>query len=189
MKFVIHALLTTLIFASSSDVLAVAAKPVTRSEFAIEIPPSEADWRYFQQMLPKSRAQLWQSATKRGKELKDWAWGWRLGWVQVCIDDPAAYCRRVVSDAMNDKALVVRAEAAKQIGRKYEGTGDSKMLEILTAAYENSRNLRRGKPMYIQQRILYAIKQIGGNQAIATGKRLAQKTPATDTYWNKLNQM
>lgn len=174
---------------SGFSALAVTPKAIIADKFAIEKAPSDVDWRYFRQMLPASRAKLWQDSHKRGKALKDWAWGWRLGWVQVCIDDPAAYCRQIIKDALTDKALVVRAEAATQIGRKYEGSGDSNMLAALTAAYADTRNLRRGKPMYVQKRILYAIKQIGGKSALNTGKRLAQGNAQTDNYWTKLNHL
>lgn len=182
-------LLAVGLLANSYLALGVTAKPAKVPVFSIEISPSGEDWRYFHQMLPASRAELWQDHKNNKKTLKDWSWGWRLGWVQSCIKDKAPYCNAIIRDALKDKALVVRAEAATQIGRAYEGTGNPAMIRALTDAYNNTRNLRRGKPMYVQRRILYAIKQIGGGQASATGLRLASENAATNDYWKKLNRL
>ena len=88
--------------------------------------------------------------------------------------------------ALSDKALVVRAEAATRIGRRYDGSGDAKIVELLTGAYKHHGNSRNGKPLFVQNRILYALHQVGGKDALAEGKSLAGLHPETKSYWTRL---
>jgi hypothetical protein len=88
--------------------------------------------------------------------------------------------------ALHDQALVVRAEAATRIGRKFEATQNRAVIDLLAGSYRQPRNTRHGKPLFIQQRILFAIHRIGGSEAEKMGLRLAESHPVSLAYWNKL---
>jgi len=155
-------------------------------QFDIALEPSPADWRFFLKSPEGARAQLWQYHQKRGKGLGHWAWGWRLGWVRVCGTSTAAYCGAVLRDALFDKALVVRAEAATRVGRRFAGKADAGAVKLLAEAYKNPKNLRGGRPLFVQNRILFALKQIGGAAALAEGEALSGQHAAMKTYWAAL---
>jgi len=157
--------------------------------FAAEEAPDEADWRYFHLLPESERRRLWTLQSKAGKQLKDWSWGWRLGWIRSCANVEEDYCNEIMRQGLRDRALVVRAEAATQLGRSFAGSRDPEIVELLQQAYLHRGNLRRGKPLYVQERILFALKQVGGRKAVATGSRLAGKHPEAKDYWKKLNRM
>jgi HEAT repeat protein len=94
----------------------------------------------------------------------------------------------VLQEALLDQAAVVRAEAASALGRLYEHTANPAVVRVLTGAYSNSRNWRHGKPLFVQQRILYALHQIGGAAALEAGAMLAGNEKAAVTYWHQLDQ-
>lgn len=154
--------------------------------FNIAAEPSRADWRYFVRSPEPNREKLWAYHVTQGKHLKDWSWGWRLGWVRVCGASHRPLCVEILREALGDKAVVVRAEAATRMGRLYEGSGDEAVVTLLAQAYRNSRNLRHGRPLFVQSRILFAIHQIGGDAALATGRALADAHPEARGYWAKL---
>ncbi|MGE0171974.1 MAG: hypothetical protein AB7T49_04285 [Oligoflexales bacterium] len=138
---------------------------------------------------PKTLQSVWNelAVTKdRSPSLATVGWQWRLGWIRRCLNIDEAFCRDVLQQALEDRALVVRAEAATIMGQKFEDTKDAKILAQLERAYKNPRNLRNGKPMFIQRRILFSIHQVGGKTADGLGERLARSNQTTQDYWRKL---
>ena len=157
-------------------------------EFNLNSAPARPDWQYFIQAPEAERERLWLYQTARGKHLRDWSWGWRLGWVRVCGKSQRPFCGTVLKEALFDRALVVRAEAATRIGRLYEGSHRSDVVKLLSAAFRDVRNRRHGKPMFVQTRILYALRQIGGSEALRVGQQLANDHPLVRSYWEKLER-
>lgn len=165
------------------------AKPKeTLENFDIKKEPAKADWRYFLKAPEASREQLWTYHSSQGRQLKDWAWGWRLGWVRACADSTREQCGQIMRQALGDKALVVRAEAATKLGRRFEGSKDAKVVDLLAQAFQNKGNSRNGKPLFVQNRILFALYQIGGDEALARGGKLAAGHALTRSYWTRLIQ-
>ena len=158
----------------------------TTETFAISAAPTPADWRYFLKAPERSRAKLWSHHAAQGKKLKDWSWGWRLGWVRACGLVTSAPCPEIIDQALTDKALVVRAEAASWLGRRLAGTADARATSQLKSAFLNPRNHRHGRPLFVEQRILFALHQVGGPDADAAGAELAAADPALELYWQKL---
>lgn len=165
-----------------------AGKPNPRSleAFRWDQEPKKADWRYFVKAAEADRERLWEHHVKAGRKLGAWSWGWRLGWVRTCSESKAAFCRDVMDQALADKALVVRAEAATRLGRRYEGSGEQAVVSALADAYRNDKNSRNGAPLFVQERILFALHQVGGSQALTAGGRLSAMHPDTKAYWRKL---
>lgn len=154
--------------------------------FDLHSSPTAADWRYFIRAGEKDRERLWTTQAALGAKFGDWAWGWRLGWVRTCAASERPYCAEIMKSALADRALVVRAEAATRLGRRFEGTGYTAVLGLLAQSYAGSRNLRHGQPLYVQHRILFAIHRIGSKAGTDLGERLAATHPQTRTYWQKL---
>ena len=185
-------ILRTALFCTSTAVFTVAARPPGRpaddGEFPMKLAPSRPDWQTFMQASDESRLKLWTYQTNRGRHLHDWSWGWRLGWVRACGRSEATFCAGVLQEALLDKAVVVRAEAASALGRRYEQSANPAVVRLLAEAYGNSRNLRRGKPLFVQRRILYALHQIGGDSALELGGTLAATDPSAMAYWQHLGE-
>ena len=156
--------------------------------FNISAEPTKTDWQYFLDADPHFRSSLWQYQNQRGKDLKDWSWQWRLGWVRACTDSNEHYCAKIFTAALSDKAVVVRADAATRLGRRFEGTGNTWATNALVQAYQNPKNSRHGSPLYVQQRILFSLKQIGGSKANAAGGRIARAHPGSAAYWEKIHR-
>lgn len=154
--------------------------------FDIMAEPTPSDWSHFIKSPEPRRMKLWDYQVKRGKRLKDWSWGWRLGWVRTCRLSHQVYCAEILRQALFDKALVVRAEAATQLGRRHEGSRDANTIRLLTKAFADPRNLRGGKPLFVQNRILFSLRQIGGNDAMASGRALATQHRESMVYWARL---
>lgn len=155
-------------------------------ELPIGQEPSKADWRYFLKAREADREKLWRYHLAAGRTLASWSWGWRLGWVRACGESKAKFCRTVLEQALVDKALVVRAEAATRLGRLHEGTEDAKVVGMLADEYRDARNFRRGAPLFVTERILFALHQVGGEQAHKAGDRLAASHKTSKAYWAKL---
>ena len=149
--------------------------------------PHPADWRYFLKSSETERERLWTYHQNRGVHLGGWSWGWRLGWVRACGASDRRMCQAIMREALFDRALVVRAEAATRIGRRYEGTGSLEIIETLAKAYADPRNVRHGKPLFAQSRILFALRMVGGMQALAKGASLAASHPESQSYWARLD--
>ena len=156
--------------------------------FNIAGEPSNTDWKYFLGASTKFRESLWNYNVQRQKQLKDWSWQWRLGWLRACSNSVDAYCAKIFESALIDKAVVVRADAATRIGVRFEKTGNLWATTQLALAYKNPKNIRNGTPLYIQQRILFSLKQIGGTNALSTGGKTAKSHKGSATYWEKLNR-
>ena len=125
----------------------------------------------------------------RSKTLKDWSWGWRIGWLKVCTtQSDAGWCKNLLRQGLLDKALVVWQKRWRPSGVA-GGAGNREMLSLLVEAYKNKKNYRGGKPLYIQKRILFAINGIGGQGSGLVAKRLAEATKETQTYWKKLSSV
>lgn len=154
--------------------------------FDIGVEPKPADWRHFHSMAQVQRRNLWRQHAQQGRTLKDWSWGWRLGWVRACTLNGERYCHKILEEALFDKAMVVRAQAAGALGEKYERTGNAAAIALLDRAYQNPRNERNQKSLFVQYRILHAIHQIGGQSARDVGQRLAKSRPDATTYWNNI---
>jgi hypothetical protein len=161
--------------------------PGVLGNFDIKAEPAPADWRYFLKAPERERELLWSRQSQRGMKLGHWSWGWRLGWVRACGTSEQAYCGQILRTALFDRALVVRAEAATRLGRRYAGSGDADVVRLLAKAYALGRNVRRGQPLFVHMRILFALRDIGGDDALATGEKLAAAHEATAAYWEKLN--
>jgi len=181
---------TSLPFATPRAAAATRPQAAARAveSFDIAAAPQNADWKYFLNAPESFRQSLWQYNTQRGKALKDWAWQWRLGWLRACSESVVPYCMRIFEAALADRAVVVRADAATRLGRRYDGSGNSWATEILIRAAQNPRNSRHGNPLYIQQRILFALKTIGGSRATAEAGRIARIHKGSAAYWDKLNR-
>ncbi len=84
--------------------------------------------------------------------------------------------------------MVVRAEAAAVIGRRFELRPSKTIIEELRTAFHDPRNRRGGEPLFVCDRILEALRKIGSKHSIDTATKLAQTMPSTRVYWNKLNR-
>jgi hypothetical protein len=153
--------------------------------------PSTAEWQHFHQMTENKKIELWRFQSGRGVTLAQWAWQWRIGWVRQCErpESLATLCPGLLSAALQDKAVVVRAEAATVIGRRFEKHPNKQIVEELRTAFHDPRNRRGGEPLFVCDRILEALRSIGGRHSIDTATKLAQTMPATKAYWNKLNRV
>lgn len=161
----------------------------TAETFNIAAEPMPSDWKYFLNAPASFRQGLWQYNIERGKELKHWAWQWRLGWVRACTESADQYCQQIFKAALSDRAVVVRADAAARLGRRFAGTSNSWAAGLLLAAARDPRNLRHGQPLYIQQRILFALKQIGGSKNLLAAETIARANKKSAAYWDKLNRL
>ena len=156
--------------------------------FNIETSPKQSDWQAFFKLQPDVRKKLWDYHAKRSKTLGDWAWEWRLGWVKACGKSSQMYCGLILENALKDQALVVRAEAATTIGNRYAGTGYKRATELLVEAYSNPNNHRNKKPLWVQFRILEAMKKIGGKQTKGQASELSRQDARTQSYWKKITK-
>jgi hypothetical protein len=59
-------------------------------------------------------------------------------------------------------------------------------MDLMARSYQESRNFRHGRPLYVQQRILFAIHRIGGPYARDLGLKLSAGHPETKSFWQKL---
>ncbi len=158
-------------------------------EFEVSKEPQTRDWQSFHKANPAFRAELWKYHQKRQIQFKDWAWGWRMGWVRACSHDPQGYCADILEKALSDKALVVRAEAATQLGRIFDNTKNENFSNLLVLSLDNRKNFRHKKPLFVQQRILFAIKQIGNEKAIKQSEIVSKRHPDLAAYWTKISKI
>ena len=149
--------------------------------------PTAQSWQYFFKMGERGQRQLWQKKWQQGIGLGDWSWQWRLGWVRACSESISRHCLDILAEATSDKALVVRAEAARAIGTRFRGTENTKAVKILASIYRNPSNLRKKKPLFVQKSVLRALWQIKGPTSQQMGKQLASSSRVTKRYWQKLN--
>ena len=164
---------------------ALSATKVSKLEsFNIKSEPAPADWRFFLKAPEASRESLWAHHAKLGHHLREWSWGWRLGWVRTCAKSARVYCNDVLKEALFDRAAVVRGEAAARIGTRYEGTKRPDVTALLLDAGKLPGNYRNRTPLYVMQRILFALSQVGGETALSGAATLANAHPTTKKYWS-----
>jgi hypothetical protein len=154
----------------------------------ITTPPSKAEWQHFNKMNRAQLQKLWQFQVARGhNQLSHWAWQWRLGWIKQCTHQSLdAICSNILKEGLKDDAMVVRAEAATALGVIYGGTANQLITNDLATAFLDPRNVRRGSPLFVCDRILLAISKIGGDHAKRLASKLANQYPATAAYWAKV---
>lgn len=155
-------------------------------EFEVSKEPATRDWRAFHKADPVFRKELWAYHQKRKVDFKTWSWGWRLGWVRSCATTPTGYCQQILESALFDKAVVVRAETATQLGRIFENSKNAKFSSLLIKAFNNPRNYRHKKPLFVQQRILFALHQIGNSDAVSETKKISEQHPELASYWSRI---
>jgi hypothetical protein len=158
-------------------------------EFEVSKEPAKRDWQSFHKADPSFRSELWKYHQKRKIDFSAWSWGWRMGWVRSCSQDPKGYCADILEKALFDKALVVRAEAATQLGRIFDNTKNEKFSNLLLNALNNPKNFRNKKPLFVQQRILFAIKQIGNTKAMQESNSASKTHPDLAIYWSKISKI
>lgn len=160
------------------------------SKFKIDTPPTTAEWQHFNRMNVAQLKHLWRHHESRGfKKLGDWAWQWRMGWMRRCSEGTMAeLCTNLVLQGLKDDAMVVRAEAANTIGVIYRGKPDQAVIKALTDSYLDPRNVRNGSPLFVCDRILTALHNLGGPLADSTAVGLANKFPTTAAYWSKVRR-
>jgi hypothetical protein len=171
---------------SAAPLSAKQLKSIEELEIAKE--PTTRDWRAFHKAEPSFRSALWSYHKKRQVGFPAWSWGWRMGWVRACAANPTGYCEHILETALFDKALVVRSEAATQVGRIFESTKNEKFSALLIKAYNNPKNYRNKKPLFVQQRILFALHQIGNKEAAVTGKKMSAGNPDLAVYWSRITK-
>ena len=186
MKTVWKAFLTILAMLALAGPATASASNLT---FNIAAEPAQADWAYFLKAPMATKIQIWRLQAKQGVKLGDWHWGWRLAWVRACHGQRSKFCVRRLADALFDDAMVVRAQAAVKLGEAFADSGQGKVVNLLRKAYDNPRNIRNGKPLYVQQRIVFAISQVGGKAALAVGDRLAKQDPTIRNYWQRISRL
>ena len=151
--------------------------------------PTPAEWRRFMEMPAGEAEALWLASAHRGTTLAAWDWKWRLGWVRTCSGENALkldFCRGLLENALEDKALVVRAESAAALGSAFEGSMDVTASRKLLGALRDGRNLRSGTPVMVQKRALYSILKIGHADSVKEAGKVAERHPELKSYWEKL---
>ena len=181
-KILMIVTLTCLLFTS---VASIAGEPLD-----ITVQPSKAEWQHFNKMNQAQLSKLWQFQVGRGhKSLGDWAWQWRLGWIRQCLGGALPkLCPEILQQGLTDEAMVVRAEAATALGVIYRGQANERIIKNLAKSFMDPRNVRRGSPLFVCDRILAALRNIGGELADETATRLANKHPSTAAYWAKMQK-
>jgi hypothetical protein len=190
-KNVVHALFLTVglilpCFYSNDVALANNASHKSSEPIDITKEPTPKDWKRFMKQSEKKRFKMWKYFSAKGAKLGSWSWGWRIGWVRTCTFSKARFCGDILKAGLFDDAVVVRSETAVRMGNRYENSKNKIAIDLLKKAYMNKRNHRRGKPLFVQNRILYSIRQIGGEHAMTAGRRLAKAHPMSESYWNRL---
>jgi hypothetical protein len=162
----------------------------SETKFKIDVPPTAAEWQHFNRMNAAQLKRLWSYQENRGfKGLGDWAWQWRMGWMRRCSEGSMPeLCTNLILQGLKDEAMVVRAEAANTIAVIYRGKPDPTIIKELSNAYADPRNVRNGSPLFVCDRILSALHNMGGPLADTTAIRLANKFPTTAAYWSKVRR-
>lgn len=167
MKFAILLLLTGFLWLKALPSLAL--------NIDIKRNPDQREWQYFLRNSLKLQNNIWEEQQRKGITFADWSWGWRILWLKSCGLSQAAYCQDIMAAGLDDVALVVRAEAITQLGLRYQNTHDNKVLAQLQQAFQQQRNFRNGKLMFIHKNILLAITRVGGKRSTAVRLALAKR--------------
>ena len=159
------------------------------STLDIQNAPNKGDWQRMRSMSEPELTKLWEFHHAQGKHLSNWAWQWRMGWLQTCnTPSHPKRCLEIFSEGVRDPAMVVRAEAATQIGGLYENSKNVQAVEWLKTAWRNPNNIRGGKPLFVCERILQSLRRIGGKDAHTIATKFASEYPETKVYLRKLAQ-
>ncbi len=97
-------------------------------------------------------------------------------------------CTGIIREGLQDKALLVRAEAATELGRQYQAKPDPQVIEELKRTAENPANLRNGTPLIVHKRVLAALYYLGGESAMATADIIANTHPDSLQFWQSLKK-
>ena len=120
--------------------------------------------------------------------MDDWSWKWQLGWVSSCELRTGKWCQEILASGLLAKAILVRSRAVQVFGRTWSKSRNRNAINMLARSYGAPGNDRRGKPLFIRQRILFALKGIGGDYASKVGRELAGKHSFTKKYWQILSR-
>lgn len=156
--------------------------------FEITSKPTVSDWRFFMNASNDWKRELWDHYKRKDLDLKDWYWAWRIGWVKSCKHIKEAWCYKVLKQGLNDKALVVRAQAAESLGEKFANTRNRSIANRLMKEYKLKRNSRNSKPLFVKGKILFALKQILGSEHQDKIKKLASDHPEMVKYWERMQK-
>ncbi len=167
----------------------LASTSLAKPAFLFDATPSPSDWKSFHGLPFHKQKEIWDQASRQGKSFKDWAWEWRIGWTRACAKVKDQWCDDLLQAALFDEALVVRTEAATRLGERFVDTRDINIVKLLERAWKDPRNLRNGERLFIGQRILFALRKIGGDQALSTGQRLSLTHKSTKAYWDRLSRI
>ncbi len=151
------------------------------------VSPSTSDWKAFWRLSESQRESLYKFHQKQKTEFKDWSWEWRIGWVKSCTSSDKLYCRSILKKALFDPALVVRSTAVDSIATRFQASHSPIAVSLLKAAYKHPENYRHAKPLYIQNHILFALKKVGGAEALGLAGSLALAHSNTKEYWKKIS--
>lgn len=166
-------------------------KPHGFPEFNPLIAPTKTEWQYFHKMTDAQLIKLWTFEQQRGhRNLGAWAWQWRIGWLERCETNVMPdLCSQILASGLKDEAMVVRADAASRIGKRYEGKPSKLISDELTHAYRDARNSRHGNPLFVCERILGAMHQIGGEPLNKIATRLLRSTQKPSRIGQKLKDV
>lgn len=158
--------------------------------FDPKIPPTKAEWQYFHNMTDSEAMKFWKFQTGRGaRSLRDWSWQWRMGWIKRCASGlKESLCKGMLLDGLVDNAMVIRAEAATSLGKRFAGKPSSEILVALQNAYVDPRNSRNGNPLYVYERVLDALAKLDDPRAQTIATKLANSHEETKSYWSKLSK-
>jgi hypothetical protein len=174
-------------FALFSTISAANPDPQT---FDPKIQPSKAEWQHFHKMSDPEAVKFWRFQTDRGvKRLRDWSWQWRMGWIKKCsVGLKDSVCKGILLDGLLDNAMVIRAEAASSLGKRFAGKSNSELLVALQNAYVDPRNSRNGNPLFVYERILEALNNLSDPRAIKIATKLANSHEDTKAYWGNISK-
>ena len=158
--------------------------------------PTKTEWQFFIKSPKEFKSRLWvdsQSGEKKG--LAVWSWQWRLGWLRACkkfADLPKAknpkWCKTIEKLAVRDNALVVRSEAVQVLKSKSSFYSEKRLLKLIQMAFEHPGNYRNKKPLFIINRILFALHELGTPKALKLLSHLSSKDPRLREYAKKLKK-
>lgn len=155
-------------------------------ELNIKKPPTKADWEFFWSSGEQWRETLWNDQENRGHNFDDWGWEWQLAWVKSCESSVQSWCGKVLKHSLKAKGALVRSRGVQAWGRRFSRSRNGYAVDVLKHVFERPENDRKGKPLFIKRRILFALHDIGGARALETGESLAKQHPLTKGYWEQL---
>ncbi len=160
------------------------------TRFPIETAPTKGDWQRFHILTEAELKDLWDFHSTHHATLGSWSWQWRLGWLQVCGQKlKSDWCAPIMEAGLQDDAMAVRAEAASQFSSFKTGSKiESKDVDLLVHAYRRKDNYRRGKPLFVCQRIISALHELRTPEATKAAENLVRKNKKMTGYWNSLKR-